>query len=255
MGPFKTEFKSHADSCRSPPLHREISCQSASQYAPGKSLNADPGRQNNAACDDPQIIEKGRQRRNQEMFLCKLNGHKKPPDKEKELGGQNNSGHPDGERLDGWILDAGCEEGYQVIRIKPGRKDNHEQETSKRGEDQGENSPPFRFLMLDPIFVEDGDEGDGEKSGGRHMIQNLRQHEGHLIGVYFTPGSAHIGNDHFAQQADDPAQQNRGHHDEGCDADLFIEGSRLPCVFFPHGFFYGFFRCAHMDAALPGSVN
>ncbi len=48
-------------------------------------------------------------------------------------------------------------------------------------------------------------ERNGEKARGRDMIQYFRQHKRHLVGVHFTPGSAYIGNDHFAKQADDPA--------------------------------------------------
>ena len=113
------------------------------------------------------------------------------------------------------------------------------------------NPPSFSFPLVDQILVEDGDERNGKEARSRHMIQYFRQHKRHLVGVYRRPSSAHIGNNHFAKQSDDPAQKDRGHHDEGCDADLFIKGSRRGGVFFR----YGFFCCGHVSARFPGKVN
>ena len=69
-----------------------------------------------------------------------------------------------------------------------------------------------------------GREGHGEKSAGEHVIQDFRDYKGDLAGVDLAPGPACIGNDHLPRQPDHPAQQDRGHHDEGCDADLPIGG-------------------------------
>jgi hypothetical protein len=71
-------------------------------------------------------------------------------------------------------------------------------------------------------LIEDGDKGDGKKSGSDHMIQDFREEKGELVGVYVPSCTACAGDKDFPQKPCKTTQEHRRHHDEGGNTDLFI---------------------------------
>lgn len=226
MAPFENQIEAHAGAPCAEVLHEKTADERAARCAPRKAFHAEPATEQHAAGDDADIINERRERGQLELLLRELHGHQHAADEEEELRGQHDARHAHRARNLRRISQTGRAHGHEHVRETPCECDHHREHRAERAENDGEHAPAFGFIVAREIVREDRNERDGEKAAADDVIENIGKIERDIVSIDRGIRAADLRNDDFAQQADDTAEQHRGHHDERRESDFFVEGGR-----------------------------
>ncbi len=123
-----------------------------------------------SAGNDTDVVDQAGEGGNEKSLLCKLHRHEQATSEKEKLGRQDDAGH---------FQDRGDFRGKRFARCKQMKEgqgerfagdDQPQQQDSGAGQNNGKDFPPLFIPVLDQIFREDGDEGDGEKPAGNQMV-------------------------------------------------------------------------------------
>jgi hypothetical protein len=154
----------------------------------------------------------------------KLNRHEKPARKKGHLRRKDDAGHPGRGLEHVGLPDTGRRHRHQLGGEHHGDQRPCRSEGAEDAEDDGKHPPRLLLVPAEQVAGEDGDERNGEKSAGQHMVKYFRDGERDLVGVHVHPDPADESDTHFAHQPDDAAQKHRAHHDQRRDPDFLACG-------------------------------
>ena len=209
------EFVMHAATPGAENLEREEADEGAHRHAPGESFQAviragvlAERDTRDAAEHDGHVVDEARERGNQELLAGVLHGHQDAAHEDEHLAGQDDAAIVRG-ALDKFRRGAVYGKQLQEF-LHPDECGNHEnQERDAEGvQDVAEEFPAALLVACHLVARENRDEDDGEESGTHHMVQDVRNHEGEVERVLFERDARCVGEQHFAEDSENAAQEH-----------------------------------------------
>ena len=222
MGRLHEQFVMHAATPGAENLEGEKADEGAHRHAPGESFEAEvragvlterePGR---TAAHNRHVVDKARERGNQELLTGMLYGDEDAPHEDEHLAGQNNAAIVRG-ALDKFRRGAVDRQQLQKF-LHPDESGHHQNQKrdAERVQHVAEELPTALLVASHLVARENRDEDNREESGADNVVQNVGNHEREVEGVLFERDARRMGEQHFAENPENAAQEHGYGNDYG----------------------------------------
>ena len=227
MGGLDQEFVVHAATPGAVNLQGEEADKGAHRHAPGETFQAvvragvlterDSCR---TPAYDGQVVDKASQGGNQELLAGVLHRHQDTPHEDEHLARQDDTaivrraldkfrrGAINGQKL------------QKFLHPDEGGNDQNEQGDTEGVQHVAEELPASPLVTGHLVARENRNEDNRQKTGTHHMVQDIRNHERQVEGVFFKRYACRMGQEHLAENPEDAAQE----HGCGDDDGSFVHG-------------------------------
>ena len=214
------EFR--AGAVRAINLQQKIAEDGSAENADGESGDADAGREQDAAENDAEVIDDGREGRNDELAFGVLHRAEDAAFVKTDLGGEHDAGEEDDALAFGGI-EAGGDEFDELGRENFGERDQDDEDHAHHGHHGGKGAPAFVFAFFGDVHGENRDESYAERAACDQIIQEIGESEGGVVGVGDGVGADLVGDGPFAEEPENAAEQHAGHDDAGGGGDAAVK--------------------------------
>src|SRR5271155_1508339 len=203
-------------------LQQEISADGSAEDADRETVDADARVEQDAAQNDADVVDDGRERRDDEAIFGVLHRAEDASLVEADLCGEHEAREEYGLLEFGWG-EAWGDVFHQMRGVDLAEDHQRNQNAAHHRDYRGENAPAFVFALFGDVFGEDGDEGDAERASGDQVVEEIGQSEGGVVGAGSSVGADLVGDGPIAEEAEDAAEQDASHDDAGGRGDATVE--------------------------------
>ena len=225
MANIEVGTEARAGATRAVHLQKKIARSRPRQHSHGESHNSDLGREENPAQDNAKVVNQGCERRDHKLGLGVLHRAQDAAQVKTDLRRQ----HEPREENQASLLsgpeprrDERGELGRQDFRQRHQRHQREAHHANNRGED----APALLLAVLRHVLGEDRDEGQAKRAGRDQVVEKVGEGERRVIGVGNGVRTDLMGDRPLAEEAQQAAGQDAGHHDAGRLCDSPCEGYR-----------------------------